>query len=255
MRRAWAAFRAALAFLTILPVRFTSGAPTPANLADSRFAYPLVGLVLGLILAWLSSGLASLSIAPTLSAFLLVLTPVVMTGALHLDGLSDAADGMWLRGGFERRLAAMRDPQAGPFGVTAIVLVLLGKYTALLALAPHPQRALAVLIAAITGRCAIIVAAGSARYARPEGTGRILVDACHRRDALCASAVALLIGAACGRLGGLLAVAAALIATISLVALARQQLRGVTGDVLGAVVEVSELAVLFTFACAATARP
>ncbi|MEQ9508599.1 MAG: adenosylcobinamide-GDP ribazoletransferase, partial [Alloalcanivorax xenomutans] len=123
--------RTALALMTRLP----SGLKHPPNDRDQGLAvacYPLVGLIVGLLL-WLGAaagGWLHWQNAPL--AILLVTAWVLITGALHLDGLADSADA-WL-GGYgdrERTLRIMKDPASGPAGVCAVVLVLLGKALAL----------------------------------------------------------------------------------------------------------------------------
>src|SRR6185312_5689789 len=117
---------------------FRGRPPTERELAASRFAYPLVGLAIGLIVAGLSDVLARLGAAPSLAAGVLVVAGALISGGLHLDGLADTCDGLFMpRGDSQRRLDAMRDPHVGSFGVIAIVLALIVKYSALVALAGH----------------------------------------------------------------------------------------------------------------------
>jgi adenosylcobinamide-GDP ribazoletransferase len=236
-----------LSFLTIIPVRFREGEVSAADLAASRFAYPVVGGGIGLGSAALSLGLDRLAVPPAVSAFLLVAFGVALTGALHLDGLADAADGLFLPGDPERRLAVMREPLVGTFGVVALVLEILGKWVALDNLEGR-NRALAVLGAAVVSRTAILVAAGSAPYARREGTGRHLVEATTPRDALGATFLVLVLGPAIARAPGLAGSGAVLGLAWILARLARRRLGGITGDVLGALVELGELAFLMCLA-------
>jgi adenosylcobinamide-GDP ribazoletransferase len=230
--------------LTAVPDGFRDGAPTEVEIAASRFAFPLVGLMIGLLLAALSAGLGRWGVGPGLAAFFLLAAGVAITGGLHLDGLADASDGLLLpRGDAERRLVVMRDPHTGSFGVVALVLLLLGKYAALTALTLH-GRTYGVLGAAVVGRTLALVSAGMAPYARPEGTGRILVEATTARDATVAAFLVLVTGITVARLVGLTAAATSLGVAWLLSRFADRRLGGVTGDILGAVVEVGELAFL-----------
>ena len=117
------AFWIALQFLSSLPVRLP-GMPEPRQVGRSLLCYPLVGLLFGLLL-WLANHL--LYGAPTaLHAAMLLTLWVLLSGALHLDGLADSADA-WL-GGFgdrERTLQIMKDPRSGPIAVVTLGLVLL----------------------------------------------------------------------------------------------------------------------------------
>ncbi len=240
------AIRLAMAFLTIIPVRWSDGRVTETDLSESRYAYPVIGGAIGLVLAVLSETIRLRGIDPTLAAFLLIAAEVAITGGLHLDGLADTSDGLFLWGDASRRLAVLRDPHVGSFGVSAIVLVLLGKYAALSHMT-GPGRSLAVLGAATVGRTLILVAAGTARYARLEGTGRILIDATTPRDALGAALGTLALGAALAGRTGLVASGAALTLAWCLTRLASHKLGGITGDILGALIELTELVFLVTW--------
>jgi adenosylcobinamide-GDP ribazoletransferase len=239
------ALRVALAFLTVLPVRLRDGEATEADVAASRYAYPVVGLGIGLALALLSLALGYGRAAPLLSSFLLVAAWAAIPGGLHLDGLADTGDGLFLWGDPDRRLEAMRDPRVGSFGLLAVVLVVLGKFAALSTLTGR-RRALALIGAAAVSRTLILVAAGLAPYARREGTGRTVVEATTVVDSLWSVVAALVLGALLAGEVGLLASAAALLVSWWLSHLATQRLGGVTGDILGAIVELGELAYLVT---------
>lgn len=245
--RALRATRLALAFLTVVPLRWTGDEPDGDDLAASRFAYPVVGAVIGLVLAAASEVLRRGGVDPSLAAFLLVAGGVAVTGGLHLDGLADSFDGLFLWGGAERRLAVMRDPHVGSFGVAALVLVLLGKYAALASLGPEgSDRSLDLLASALVSRTLILVAAGSATYARAEGTGRFLIDATTRSEALGAAVAVPIVAAALAGPAGLAGSLAALALAWSLVRWARSRLGGITGDLLGAVAELGDVTFLVT---------
>ena len=241
------AVRLAVAFLTILPIPIRDEEVDPASLADARFAYPLVGLMIGLILAALAEGFRRLGVGAGPSAFLILLAWASSSGGLHLDGLADTADGLFLWGDPARRLAAMRDPHVGGYGVSAVGLVLIGKFAALESLF-DAGRPLGLIVAATIGRTLILVSAGMAPYARPEGTGRALIDAAGPRDA--AWGAILSIGVATLAAGGRGLAAATLGLALAgiLTATARRKIGGVTGDTLGALVEVGELGVLLILA-------
>jgi cobalamin synthase len=125
-------FWIALQFLSSLPIRLP-GMPQPQELGRSLLFYPVVGLLFGVLLWGLNSVLMG---APLLLHAALLLTAwVLLSGGLHLDGLADSADA-WL-GGFgdrERTLTIMKDPRSGPIAVVTLGMVLLLKFTALVAL-------------------------------------------------------------------------------------------------------------------------
>ena len=141
----------------------------------------------------------------------------------------------------------MRDPHVGSFGVAALVLVLLGKFAALESF-HGGGRAMAILGACALGRTLILVPAGLSRYARPEGTGRIIIDSATPGDAHGAIALALLVSLASRGAVGMAASLAPIGVSLGLTRLANRRLGGVTGDILGALVELGELAYLLALA-------
>jgi adenosylcobinamide-GDP ribazoletransferase len=231
--------RLALAFLTILPIGSEQGEASHAQIAAARYAFPVVGGLIGLALAALSWGLARAGVGPGLTSFLLVAAGVGLTGGLHLDGLADSADGLFLPGDAQRRLAVMKDPHVGSFGGVAIVLLVLGKYAALNEMTAS-SRFWGVLAMAVVGRSLILVSAGMAGYARLEGTGRIFVEATTLRDAFFAGLLVLLFATAASGRAGLLSAVLTIGLAAGLSRLAVRRLGGVTGDTLGAVVESGE---------------
>jgi adenosylcobinamide-GDP ribazoletransferase len=245
--RALRAGRVAVAFLTIVPVRFSPDEPTEADVAAARYAFPIVGLAIGAVLALLSAGLSAAGASPFLASFFLVTTWAITTGGLHLDGLADSSDGLFLSGDPQRRLNAMRDPHLGSFGVLAIVLVILGKFAALMSLLGR-RRAVALLGAAAVSRTLVLTAAGLAPYARREGTGRPIAAATSVVDSLWSIVAALAAGAILSGELGLLASIAALLVAWAVTHHATHKVGGVTGDILGAVVELGELVYLVVMA-------
>jgi adenosylcobinamide-GDP ribazoletransferase len=171
-----------------------------------------------------------------------------ITGGLHLDGLADTADGLFLWGDAERRLAVMRDPHVGSYGLIAIALTLIGKYAALSSLATD-ERGWGIFAAVAISRTAILTSAGRAQYARPEGTGRLVVEATTTQEALTAAGLVILIGTLCGRAAGLLGGGLVIVGSVGLTSLAARRLGGITGDILGALVEISETAYLVAMSC------
>ncbi|HEV3001593.1 MAG TPA: adenosylcobinamide-GDP ribazoletransferase [Solirubrobacteraceae bacterium] len=228
----------ALRFMTTLPVA-RAGPVAPAS--SGRVFYPAVGVLVG-ALAWGAFWLGSTVASAGVGAFLAVAALVLVTGALHLDGLSDCADGLFGGSTVERRLEIMRDSRAGAFGVVAVVLVLAGDLVALGELTR--EEALAALIAAgALGRVAILALVATLAYVRPTGLGQGLGGAGARRDL----AVGALVAAAAIALDwrhGLLAAGLVALVTWGLGAFARRRVGGATGDVYGAAVELSQVVAL-----------
>ncbi|MBA1278548.1 adenosylcobinamide-GDP ribazoletransferase [Stutzerimonas stutzeri] len=237
-------FLIALQLLTSLPVRL-GGMPEPQTIGRSMIYYPLVGLLLGTIL-WLVSAALDGAALPLQAALLLAIW-VALTGALHLDGLADSADA-WL-GGFgdrERTLQIMKDPRSGPIAVVVLVLLLLLKFVALWTLLAQGEQ-LALLLAPLLGRSALLGLFLTTPYVRPGGLGQALTEHMPRAQIrvvlMAVVAICLLLGA----LGWL-----ALLVTVVIGALARRamwrRLGGTTGDTAGALLELVECAVLVALA-------
>jgi adenosylcobinamide-GDP ribazoletransferase len=169
---------------------------------------------------------------------------VALTGGLHLDGLADCCDGLLATTSRERRLEILRDPRLGSFGTIGLMLALLIKTLAAAAVPPF-----ALLIAPVWARWLLLWAARQPQ-ARMEGMGASFAAAVTLEVIMIAAALPLLLlllSNGHALIGALLA----LLAMLMLVRLARQRLGGITGDIYGLVVEVSEVIMLLAFA----ARP
>jgi len=238
-------FLIALRFLTLIPVRLVL-APTPEEDGRALVHYPTVGLVIGAVLAVLVSWLDG---APALLGGALVLVAwVVLSGALHLDGLADSADA-WLGGigDRERTLAIMQDPRCGPAAVVALVLLLLLKFAALAQLVPGGHWMVLVVVP-LLGRVALVWLFMFTPYVRPQGISSTLVQHLPRRACLVSGAIGLaVVPLLLGLMGIWLLLAAVLTFWLARTLMLRR-LTGTTGDTAGALVELVETAVLVTAA-------
>jgi len=229
---------AGLAFLTIMPVpRRWCGAGK--DLERSLVWFPLIGLMIGGLIAGFDAGATAL--LPVLPASVLtVIAMVAISGALHLDGLADTADGFLSTRPRERILEIMRDSRVGPMGVFAIVGILMLKVAAVASLAAD-ARCGTVLLMPLAGRIAPVLLMSALGYVRENG----LVTAFQRQHTLFPPLLALvsLTGAgflAAGVTG--LAVAAAAVGVTAIFALwCRARIGGYTGDTLGAACELAEV--------------
>jgi cobalamin 5'-phosphate synthase/cobalamin synthase len=234
----------AVAFLTVVPVPFRK-LPEPAAVARSRFWYPVVGLLLGALLGGATALGAAWTRAPLVAAFLVLAAWVVVTGALHLDGFCDLCDGLFGGHTPEDRLRILKDPHLGTFGLAGGVLLLLGKFVLLhQLLTAAPARAPWLVAGAVAAaRCLVVCAAAGARYPRPQGTGKLFVEAARPWEAV---PFALLAAAAAWAAGSPLAVVPPLLALLLLRWACARRLGGVTGDCLGAAIELAEALFLLT---------
>jgi adenosylcobinamide-GDP ribazoletransferase len=253
-RTAW---RTALSLFTVIPAG--GGAELGEGEAAKAVLWlPAVGLLLGLAGAGVVLGVDAGGFSVPrrlLGAALAVAALALLTGGLHLDGLADTADGLGSRRAPAEALDIMRRSDVGPMGVAALVLMLLIQVTALATVPRMSLAAAALVLAAMTSRVAVVLATGSPP-ARPGGFGSLVAGKTTARDravsvALLGCAV-LAAGLAEGgvplALRGLTAALAGLIAGELLRIVALRKLGGMTGDVFGAILEVSSAVVLV--ACA-----
>jgi adenosylcobinamide-GDP ribazoletransferase len=206
---------------------------------------PLVGLALGTVVGAGGIGVRALGAPVTVAGAVAVALGVLLTRALHLDGLADTVDGLGSYRGRAEALEIMRRPDIGPFGVAAIVLVLLLQTTAAAAVLGRswPFALAGIATAAGTGRLAVTWACHRrVPAARPDGLGALVAGTVGWPVLVACSLVVLIAGLAAvpGRpWQGPLAVLVGLAAALGLVWHAVRRLGGITGDVLGACVEVS----------------
>jgi adenosylcobinamide-GDP ribazoletransferase len=240
---------AAASFLTRVPVGRLV-ALGPDDVARGAVLFPAVGAGMGALVGGVAVGLDS-RLTLLLAAALAVAAEALVTGAIHLDALADTADGLGAPTK-ERALEVMREPAIGSFGATALGLDLLVKTAALAALLDGPDPVLAALAAFALGRAAPLALSWALPYARPGGgTGASLAGP--GRAPWLAAGLVVGIGIAVGALGlrGLWLVAGAVAAVVLVGLVARRRFGGVTGDVLGAAVE---LATVLALVAAAASR-
>jgi adenosylcobinamide-GDP ribazoletransferase len=239
----------ALGLLSRLPVQIDPEA-AQARGARAAWAWPLAGAVIGL-LAGLAGAVASLlGFAAPLAAGAALAASLMLTGAMHEDGLADSADGLW--GGHDRarRLEIMKDSRIGAYGVIALVLSLGLRWAALTLLVEAGWLVLPMVAAGALSRAPMAALMNLLPNARGSG----LADSVGRppRDSvLLGLAIALALALiATGWTAALAALWAAL-AAFAVAGIARARIGGQTGDILGAAQQMAEMAVLAVLASAA----
>jgi adenosylcobinamide-GDP ribazoletransferase len=248
--------RLALTTLTVLPVRGV--VPVDRRTAGTAMALaPGVGLLVGVLAASVGKVLHTAG-ADLLAAVLAVAALALLTRGLHLDGLVDTVDGLASYRPREQALQVMRSPEAGPVGVAALVLVLLTQVAALQACEHAGRGSVAIVLAAMTGRAAVTLSCTRGTPAASStGLGATVAGTVPRPVAALVAAAVLTAGAGAAALDddmaawtGGLAVVVALLLAAGLRRHAVKRLGGITGDVLGALVELTTAAVLVTLAVA-----
>ncbi|NDW00349.1 adenosylcobinamide-GDP ribazoletransferase [Salipiger sp. PrR002] len=227
----------AVMLLTRLPAgRLLGDAPA---LREARWAFPLVGALVGLIGWAVFAGALAAGGSGLLAALLCLTITVLVTGALHFDGLADFADG--IGGGRDRAhtLEIMRDSRIGSYGVMALILAS-GLWTAALADLEETAGPLLFMVIGALSRGAMSALQESLPPARADGMGHLAAG--RSRAGQVALLVAVLLSVLVAGLAGLAIVAVCAGVALALGTIARRRLGGVTGDVLGAAQLLSEVA-------------
>jgi len=231
----------ALQFLTRIPMG--KYPRDEKRLGKSMAYFPIVGLILGGILVLVNWGF-SIIMAPLVADALTIVTLIILTGALHIDGLIDTIDG--LAGGKtkEEILRIMRDSRVGAFGIIGIVSLIMLKLVLLHEIPLEIKREV-LLLFPVMGRWAMVVASSLSVYARREGTGKVFVNYCGRKELVIASLITLIITGSFLKILGLELFFFVLALTLLLTRFISKRIGGMTGDTLGAVNEIMEVGTLF----------
>jgi len=237
--------KASIAFSTRLPLLRTTSIGSGA-LAKAAWAFPIAGIVVGLIGAIVYALAHRLGLPAWPAAALSVAATLLATGCLHEDGLADTADGFGGGGTREQKLDIMRDSHIGAYGACALALALILRVSALASL-PNAHLVVWALIAAHGGaRAAMIAFMFFVSPARSDGlsfdAGRPPADSVAAAGALGFLILALCLGPA----RGIVALIFLLIVVALMAWLSTRQIGGQTGDVLGAVEQVGEIVILLT---------
>jgi len=232
-------FLVALKFLTVIPVPVTVEM-SPRRTAQAMMWFPVIGLMIGGILALLDWALGLL-FPPLVRAGLLLAAWVVLTGALHLDGFLDCCDGLLATAPPEKRLAILRDPHTGAYAIVGAVCLLLIKFTLLVEL-PDAVRITTLLIVPTLGRAAMVYAVRAFPYARTTpGLGQLFRDGLTWRHVLIAAAIAGVTAGAAMKWMGLVVGFVVWMLAVGIAACVRRRIGGLTGDVYGAINELTEV--------------
>lgn len=228
----------ALVLLTRLPLpaRGTRG-------AAAAWAWPIAGLAVALLagaVGWIALGLG---LPAPIAAGLVLTAQIGITGALHEDGLADSADGLWGGHDTARRLDIMKDSRIGSYGVLALGLALILRWSALSALLSAGWLFAPLIAAAALSRAPMAVLAAALPNARGSGLSSHVGQPGQDTATLAVALATLLAFVAVGwtMLAPLLWVA---LTTIAVAGIARAKIGGQTGDILGASQQLAEIAAL-----------
>ncbi|MBI4745163.1 MAG: adenosylcobinamide-GDP ribazoletransferase [Deltaproteobacteria bacterium] len=235
-------FITAWQFLTIIPIKRSVEA-TSESLGKSMAYFPVVGFVLGLLVAALDIAYSRL-FPSNFSSALLLASYIAMYGGFHLDGLVDTVDG--LVGGRDREhaLKIMKESTIGAIGVVTLVLLLLLKYAAIGSLSGD-ARIGGLILMPVLGRWASVIMVYGSGYAREgAGLGKPFTEYVTKREVIVASLLTIVISWVTLKSIGLLIVLATLLLGLGMKSYFKKRIGGITGDMLGFGGELSELLML-----------
>ncbi|UCB57231.1 MAG: adenosylcobinamide-GDP ribazoletransferase [Candidatus Omnitrophota bacterium] len=234
-------FLIALQFLTILPVKISSKLENK-DFGGSLVYFPLIGAVIGLVLTLV---FLAFNFLPTLvMAALVLIASIVITGGVHLDGLADTCDGFYGFTSKERTLEIMRDSRTGVMGTIAVVSLLLFKFTLLASINKNifPQ---ALIMMAVFGRYAQVLACYASHYVREQGKAKYFIEYASGKGFFIALIFTAVISLLLMGLKGIVIFALSLIPVYLFIHYIKKRIGGMTGDTVGATSEIAESIILF----------
>ena len=237
---------AALGLLTRLPLRIDTNRAT-ARGAAAAWAFPLAGMAVAVIAALIGAVALWVGMPLMIAAGLILAAQIIITGAMHEDGLADTADGLW--GGWDvaRRLEIMKDSAIGTYGVLALGLSLLLRWGALVAVLSAGYLWAPLIVAAAVSRAPMVAMMAALPNARANGLSQSVGRPSGATAAL-AGLIALVVAVVFlpwSAFGVLLVVA---LAGVACAMIAMAKIKGQTGDILGATQQICEIAALAVLA-------
>jgi adenosylcobinamide-GDP ribazoletransferase len=233
-------FLLALRFLTIIPLGQGREIKADSVAAAGKF-YPLVGLVIGGLL-WVFFSGVDLVFSPRVSIGLLLAFWVVLTGALHLDGLADCLDGLYGGTNSEERLRVMKDVHLGTMGIVGLILTLGIKYLVLKDVLSFPSMGLWIILIPMLSRWTPVFLSFLFPYARPSGgLGQALVEGTGKKELFWATLLAWAPALVMAKFYGLGLILVSFLWSLICGRFFLKRLGGITGDVMGAVIESTEV--------------
>ena len=248
-------FLAALKFLTIMRLPWPKA--MPRELGWSTVYFPVVGVIIGLILAGLN-WLLGLVLPSAIVRVLLIICLVMLTGALHLDGFVDTCDGIAGLKTPKERWEVMHDSRVGAFGVIGACCLLLVKYISLNSV-PEPLMTMTLVLMPVISRWVMVYAIFAYPYARPSGLGKAFKPGTDWQRFTLTTVITLMVatglawwaGVAYFFVAGLVIMFVIWVIIMVMATYMKHKFAGLTGDTYGAINEVSEVFVLI-FICLLT---
>ena len=220
------------------------------SLADAAIAFPVVGFLIGSLIA--TTWLVANYVLPALPAAGLAITfGLLLTGALHEDGLSDCADGLGGNVSTKRALEIMRDSRIGAYGSAALIITIGLRWTSLANLDLW-SGFIGLIIAHMVGRAAIVIPLTFSKYVRSSGLASSVSTGVNKNNFIIIMTITALMALALGQWQGLVAFGLAMFAATLTMLWLNKRIGGYTGDGLGAIEQVAEITTLLVFVACVT---
>jgi adenosylcobinamide-GDP ribazoletransferase len=234
-------------FLTRIPIKVQTQWK-PESFSHSVKFFPVIGGIIGLLLSGTLYGAQNfwnVKLPIHFVAIGLILLEIIITGGLHCDGLMDTVDGVFSGRPREKMLEIMKDSRVGAFGSMSFCLLIFVKYSLIMDIDPV-SLPLAILVMPIVGRTAVVAAITLYPYARAEGLGKAFYQSAHKYTLYVAGLCSALLLIPLGKI----AIASGLVGIVFALLFSEyvsKRLGGLTGDVYGAIVELTEIITLLIF--------
>jgi adenosylcobinamide-GDP ribazoletransferase len=236
-------FLLALQFLSIIPVRLKN--IKEDDLSKSVMYFPLVGLLLGFILAGVNKVLFILNFQPFLINIIFVILLIALTGGLHMDGLADTSDALLSGKNKEEMLKIMRDSHIGVMGVLGLVSIILLKIAFLSSISVS-LKTVSLLLMCTLSRWSLVLTMFLFPYAREEGKAKVFIKGVNFRIFILSTIIAIACTLALWKIKGVLIFIIIAISSYAITKFINSKIGGVTGDVLGALCELNEITALLS---------
>ncbi|MBU1122834.1 MAG: adenosylcobinamide-GDP ribazoletransferase [Candidatus Omnitrophota bacterium] len=234
-------FLIALQFLTTIPIKIK---PSLDKIPQSLIYFPAVGLFLGAILTIFNILLTGIHLPAFLVNVILVVSLIILTGSLHLDGLADTFDAFLSGKPKSEMLKIMRDSHIGTMGVLSLISVILLKIGLLGSLNPAAKNG-SLLLMCVLSRYVLVFSIFKFPYARETGKAKIFFNNITIKTLSLSSLISLILAVILLKIKGIILFFMLLIFVFLLGKFITKKIGGLTGDSLGAITEITEVFILF----------
>lgn len=237
------AFLLAVQFLTAVPLKIKDF--SQQNIGRAMVYFPFVGLLLGLFLSGANELVLTLNLSALVTNTILVVVLIMITGGMHLDGLCDTVDAFLSGKPKDEMLIIMRDPHIGVMGVLSLISAILLKI-GLLSSVSTASKLMAILLMCVLSRWSAVLSMFLFPYARQEGKAKVFIDGMNLKIFILATITAFIFAFLIWQVKGLLALLIIFGCTYLSGKIISRKIGGITGDTIGATIELTEIITLFT---------